>query len=82
MFLDDQALTRGESSQPLISMCGSADSWRCNGRHRNKEHLRFVAQRPCLILRSHAVGPAPPALCPGAGAGPQGQRRIRGAALP
>ena len=49
MFLDDQALTRGESSQPRISMCGSADSWRCNGRHRNKEHLRFVAHQPCLI---------------------------------
>ena len=43
-----------------------------------------AVRRPAALpdLRPHALRPAPSALRPAAGARPQGQRRIRGAALP
>ena len=51
-------------------------------RHRNKEHLRFVARQPCLICARTPSDPHHLRFAQRAGAGPQGQRRIRGAALP
>ena len=51
-------------------------------RYRNREHLRFVAQQACLVCGRKPSDPAPPALHAAARARPQGQRRIRGPALP
>ena len=51
-------------------------------RRRDKDHLAFVAAQPCSGVRPAARGRPSPALCAAAGAGPEGQRRICGSALP
>ena len=51
-------------------------------RYRSKEHLRFVATRSLSDLRPQALRPTSSAFHPAARARPQGQRRVRGAALP
>jgi hypothetical protein len=42
-------------------------------RYRNKEHLRYVAQQPCLLCARKPLGPASPSIRSATIAGPQGQ---------
>jgi hypothetical protein len=51
-------------------------------RYRNKAHLRYVAQQACLLCGRKPSDPPSPAPPAAAGLGSQGERRVRGAALP
>ena len=51
-------------------------------RHRNKNHLRFVAKQPCLICARQPCDCPPFALCAIPRSRSQGQRRIHRAAVP
>ena len=51
-------------------------------RIRDRDHVRYVAQQPCLVCGRQPLGRPSPALCAKPGARPQGQRRVHRPAMP
>ena len=69
----------GRDPERSIKVCS-----RCRNRAgmRDRDHVKSVAKRPCLICGRQTCGRSPPAFCPKPGARPQGQRRVHCAAVP